>query len=84
MLSRYRMSGLTDYLFALPSFWSGVGRTFDLAGTFNEFNWSEDPEESDANAIFSDFRAIGLDLQQACSLFEDELGREPEGTDAPR
>lgn len=84
MLTRYRMNGLTDYLFAMPSFWSGVGRTFDLAGNFDEFNWSEDPEESDANAIFSDFRAIGLDLQQACSRFEAELGRRPESNDSPR
>jgi hypothetical protein len=69
------MNGLTDYLFAMPSFWSGVGRALDLGGQFDEFNWSDDPEESDANAIFSDFRAVGMDLMTACSQFESDRGR---------
>ena len=84
MLSNYRMNGLTDYLFAMPGFWSGVGRALDLGGQFDEFNWSEDPDESDANAIFSDFRAVGLDLHTACSRFEAEPGRTPRGPDTPR
>jgi hypothetical protein len=73
---RYRMNGLTDYLFAMPSFWSGVGRTLDLGGQFDEFNWSPDPDESDENAIFSDFRAVGMDILSACSRYEVGLGRE--------
>lgn len=84
MPARYRMNGLSDYLFAMPSFWSGMGRALDLGGQFDEYNWSEDPLESDANAIFSDFRAVGMDLMQASSRFERELGRESEGSDAPR
>jgi hypothetical protein len=70
------MNGLTDYLFAMPSFWSGVGRVLDLGGQFDELNWSEDPDESDENAIFSDFRAVGIDIQSACSRFEAELRRQ--------
>jgi hypothetical protein len=77
------MNGLTDYGFAMPSFLSGVGRMLDLGAQYTEFNWSEDPDECDENAVFSDFRAVGIDLMQACSRFEAELGRRPKGTDRP-
>lgn len=80
MFARHRLNGLTDYAFAMPSFWSGVGRVLDLGGQFDEYNWSEDPEECDANAIFSDFRAVGMDLMAACSQFERELGRKPDSS----
>ncbi len=84
MNAPYRLNGLTDYLFAMPSFLSGVGRVLDMGAQFDEYNWSEDPDESDANAIFSDFRAVGMDLMAACSRFEDELGRHTDGSTAPR
>jgi hypothetical protein len=78
------MNGLTDYSFAMPSFLSGMGRALDLGAQFTEYNWSEDPDERDENAIFAAFRAVGMDLMVACSRFESELGRRPEGPAPPR
>lgn len=84
MSSPEKMNGLTDHAFALPSFLSGFGSVLELGGRFEEFNWSEDPTETDANAIFSDFRAVGMDIMTACSLYEDELGRRADDTAPPR
>ncbi len=84
MPAHYRMNGLTDYFFAMPSFWSGVGRTIDMGGQFDEYNWTGDPHEDDATAIFCDFRAVGMDIMTACSRFEDELGQRLEEPAPPR
>ena len=45
---------MTDFLFAMPSFISGMGRAIDLGGTMTQYNFSETPEEADTRAIFSD------------------------------
>ena len=84
MSKRYRMNGLTDYLFAMPTFWSGFGRALDIGAQFDEFNWCEDPAESDANAIYSDFRAVGMDIMTACPQYETEIRRRPEDAAPPR
>ena len=76
MRTTHKWNGCTDYLFAMPSFFSGVGRALDIGGQFDEYNWTDDPDENDAIAIFSDWRAVGLDLIQACSRFERELERD--------
>jgi hypothetical protein len=74
----YRMNGLTDYFFAMPSFTSGIGRALDIGGQFDEYNFAATPEETDAIAIYTGFRAIGKDMMSACSRFARELEREPE------
>ena len=84
MSARHKMNGLTDYFFALPSFWSGFGRVIEIGGSSEEYNWTEDPAEDDANAIFSDFRAVGMDIVTACSQYETELGRRREDAAPPR
>ncbi|MGD0655384.1 MAG: hypothetical protein ABSA16_13665 [Thermoguttaceae bacterium] len=53
------------FLFARPSFFEGVGRIFDFAGTLNEYNNSLTPEQADYFAIKSDWRQIGADINQA-------------------
>jgi hypothetical protein len=78
MSAVYRMNGLTDYLFAMPTFLSGMGRSLDIGGQFDEYNFAETPEETDAIAIYTDFRAVGEDLMSACSQFERQLERKPE------
>ena len=83
MRGRYRMNGLTDYFFAMPTFWSGMARTLDIGAQFDEFNWTEDPAEADAIAMFSDFRAVGMDIMTACSQYETELGRRQEDAAPP-
>jgi hypothetical protein len=72
------MNGLTDYFFAMPSFLSGIGRSLDIGGRFDEYNFAATPEETDAIAIYTDFRAVGHDLMSAYSRFERELERESE------
>ena len=62
--------GLTDYLYARPSFLSGVARLFDFFGLFTRYNFSRTEEEADAKALYSDWRAIGQDLALAMRRFE--------------
>ena len=69
------MNGLTDHLFAMPSFLEGFGRALDFGGEFDEYNFAETPEETDANAIYSDFCAVGDDMWAAIKRFESELER---------
>ena len=52
----------TDFLFAQPSFVSGVARVFDLWGWFDEYNRSDSPSEVDAKAIAADWFVIGQDI----------------------
>jgi hypothetical protein len=63
----------TDFLFAQPSFVSGVARTLDLWGQFDEYNRSETPNEADAQAIASDWFVVGQDLSDAIEQDESEL-----------
>ena len=56
---------MTDFLFATPSFISGMGRAIDLGGTMTVFNTSDTPEEADARAIFNDWLAVGNDMREA-------------------
>ena len=51
----------TDYLFAMPSVWSGAARVFDLFGVFDTYNDSASHDVADARAIYSDWRITGQD-----------------------
>ncbi|MDO4721438.1 MAG: hypothetical protein Q4A78_12300 [Peptostreptococcaceae bacterium] len=55
----------TGFLFSEPSFWEGVGRLFDWAGTLSKYNDSKSSKEADYKAIQSDWRAIGDDIREA-------------------
>lgn len=55
----------TDFLFARPSFGSGVARVLDLYGTFDAYNSSTSEAEADQRAIASDWCVIGRDLDEA-------------------
>ncbi len=55
----------SDFLFAQPSWLSGVGRVVDLCGCFDDFNDSPSPYIADERAMYSDWRMIGDDLVQA-------------------
>jgi len=54
-----------DFLYARPSFWSGVGRALDLWGTFDEYNVSRTTEEADMRALYSDWRTVGQTLRDS-------------------
>jgi hypothetical protein len=66
----------TDFLFAKPSFLSGVARILDLFGIFDAYNESRKPIEADASAMYADWRMIGQDIMDATQTFESELKEE--------
>jgi hypothetical protein len=63
----------TDFLFAQPSLASGVARTLDLWGQFDDYNGSESADEADAKAIASDWMVVGQDLFDAMGQNESDL-----------
>ena len=64
---------MNDYLFARPSFMGGASRVLDLFGTLQEYNRSVTPEIADQRAMFSDFRAIGADLERVIKRSEEAI-----------
>lgn len=54
-----------DFLFATPSFLSGVARTLDLGAQFDSYNESLTQQAADANAIRCDWRIVGENLFDA-------------------
>ena len=62
----------SDFLFAVPSVWSGVARLLDLFGKFDFYNVSQTPEQADARAIYSDWRIVGQDLRDATNRYKRE------------
>ncbi len=59
----YNTNKRTDFLFARPSFLSGVAKVLDLFGTFTRYNSSTTPDEADSRAIAADWGVVGQDLQ---------------------
>jgi len=57
-----KASARTDFLFARPSFGSGVARALDLGGVFDGYNTSPSEAEADQRAIGSDWLVVGKDL----------------------
>lgn len=68
-MNRFR----TDFLFAQPSFGSGLARVLDLFGLFDSYNESPKPAEADARAIYSDWAMIGQDLIDSAEQLKTEL-----------
>jgi hypothetical protein len=60
----------SDFLFADPSFVSGAARLFDWWGLYDTYNVSRNGQEADAKAMFSDWRIVGQDLDDAMVEFE--------------
>ena len=51
------------HLFIQPSFSRGVARILDLFGTLNKYNTSDSAEQADSDALYSDWLAVGDDIQ---------------------
>jgi hypothetical protein len=62
----------TDFLFARPSFWSGVGRLFDLWGKYDDYNTSRSIDEADMRALYSDWRMTGQDVRDAWKVYHQK------------
>jgi hypothetical protein len=55
----------TDFLFAKPSFASGLVRAIDLCGHFDRYNSSGSESEADERAIRVDWLVVGKDMNDA-------------------
>jgi hypothetical protein len=64
---------MTDYLFARPSFLSGIASLADLAGTAHAYNRWQTAAETDAWALYSDWVAVGNDLRAAIKSVAAEI-----------
>ena len=60
---------MSDFLFATPTFTSGMGAVLDLGGTMAMFNASLTPEEADTLALANDWFMVGQDLRYAIARF---------------
>jgi hypothetical protein len=68
----------TDFLFARPSFLSGLARCLDLFGVFDSYNSSHTAAEADERALASDWIITGQDLHAAMHQIDSELlNRQP-------
>lgn len=62
---------MSDFLFAQPSFLSGMARVLDMGATFDEYNDSPTEQYADSIAILNDFRAVGGDMLAAMGEAEE-------------
>ena len=62
----------TDFLYARPSWLSGLARVLDLFGVFDSYNESRNPREADARAMYSDWRIVGQDIAWCVHRFDSE------------
>jgi len=73
------MNGITDFLYARPSFLEGLARGLDFGGTLQQYNSSESQEEADNLALAMDLEAIGEDMRAALQIFvEENIGSQQE------
>lgn len=68
------MEFTTDFLYASPSFASGVARLVDLFGTFDEYNRSLTTQLADARAVYADWGMVGRDLTNAMTQYQTDSG----------
>lgn len=64
----------TFYLFAQPSFLSGMARVADFGLVMNELNSSPNGMIADELALWSDWLAVGEDMEAALREFEAQEG----------
>ncbi len=65
----------TTFLYAKPSFLSGMALALDIGGTLNEYNQSLTPAQADAIALRMDARAVAHDMHEGIRVI---------GTSVPR
>lgn len=64
----------TFRLFSVPSFWGGFGSILSVFGRDYGIRTSRTPEEADAEAIRSDWEAVGMDMTRALEAVKQEIG----------
>ena len=65
----------SDFLFARPSFISGVARLVDFGCTFDAYNHSKTDVEADVRAAVSDWLSVGDDIAAAVNC--EEISEDP-------
>jgi hypothetical protein len=70
-MNAYRRT-TTDFLFARPSFASGLGRLVDFGCTFDQYNTSRSTTEADVRASVSDWLSVGDDINAALDAGIDD------------
>lgn len=63
----------SDFLYAIPSFLTGMARGLDLFGLFDEYNDSPNDDIADWLAMRADWGVVGLDLAAAMDEASDTL-----------
>jgi hypothetical protein len=63
---------VSDFLFAQPSFLSGMARVLDLGAKFDSYNISPSGQIADARAMFSDWCAVGKDIYDGTKQLEEQ------------
>ncbi len=63
---------MSQFLFAHPSFLSGMGRAIDLFGAFDDYNDSPGPETADELAMRLDWKDVGQDIVDAMNVVARE------------
>lgn len=69
--------GRTDFLFAKPSFLTGLGRTIDLGAVLerSSYNISTTSPEADSWAIANDWLVVGQDLRSAIEKGKQQIAK---------
>jgi hypothetical protein len=68
------MSGKSDFLFAQPSFWEGMGRLLDFGDFLSEYNTSPTGEIADEIALTMDWQAVYGDLWTSLEEYGRSIG----------
>ncbi|MEO8637564.1 MAG: hypothetical protein ABI430_01535 [Candidatus Taylorbacteria bacterium] len=64
----------SNRLFAEPSFFEGVASVVDLGAVIHkDYNFSETGVEADHKALQNDWRAVGDDIRNSISKYEQHL-----------
>ena len=64
---------VATFLFANPSFTSGVARLLDFNGTFDVYNRSRNEPEADSRATLCDWTIVGNDLGDAIMKLSQDI-----------
>ena len=65
------MRGMTD-LYPRLSFFRSMGSVLAFFGVFDGYSLASDEQDADARALYSDFKAVGVDLAKAMSRYGSE------------
>jgi hypothetical protein len=64
------MKNHSFFLFARPSFLSGIARLLDFSGSLKVYNEHNSGAEADARAFLEDWRALGDDFRTAIAQYD--------------